>query len=84
MQPHGQQPTRLFYPQDSPGKNTGVDSQKSYIGGIITIIKNITEKMKICMVLKVISLLLYTLLFILTTVNVYYTFKSRKDANDKI
>ena len=36
------------------------------------------------MVLKVISLLLYTLLFILTTVNVYYTFKSRKDANDKI
>ena len=24
MQPHGQQPTRLLHPQDSPGKNTGV------------------------------------------------------------
>ena len=24
VQPHGQQPTRLLCPQDSPGKNTGV------------------------------------------------------------
>ena len=24
LRPHGQQPTRLLYPQDSPGKNTGV------------------------------------------------------------
>ena len=24
VRPHGQQPTRLFHPQDSPGKNTGV------------------------------------------------------------
>ena len=24
VQPHGQQPTRLLHPQDSPGKNTGV------------------------------------------------------------
>ena len=25
LQPHGLQPTRLFCPQDSPGKNTGAD-----------------------------------------------------------
>ena len=24
VQPHGLQPTRLLYPRDSPGKNTGV------------------------------------------------------------
>ena len=26
LQPHGLQPSRLLYPWDSPGKNTGVDS----------------------------------------------------------
>ena len=26
VQPHGLQTTRLLCPQDSPGKNTGVDS----------------------------------------------------------
>jgi len=26
LQPHGLEPSRLFYPWDSPGKNTGVGS----------------------------------------------------------
>ena len=32
LQPHGQQPSRLLCPWNSPGKNTGVGSQSILLG----------------------------------------------------
>ena len=36
LQPHGLQPTRLFYPWDSPGKNSGVGSYSLLQGIFLT------------------------------------------------